>query len=360
MKTTIFIWLLVIFMLASCEVQNPFKPPASQGKPPQQSQQEEWLIPVDEVLDGGPGKDGIPALEMPEKWILEDEGNEYLSDYSLVLGFSDGDEYCAYPHNILDWHEIINDKVGDQWIAVTYCPLTGTGIGWDRTLLEEVSTFGVSGLLYNSNLIPYDRKTGSNWSQIRLDCVNGTLKGTRAKILPMVETTWETWKEMYPGTSVVSTNTGHHRNYERYPYGDYRTDPGLIFNVKPEDNTLNPKERVLGVISQGNMRVYRFSSFHNSLELIKDRLGSMDVIIAGKFKKFMVAFNPEVSPGVVLEFTPIQDQGPVIMEDQEGSRWDIFGRAVSGPRKGEQLDIPESFMGYWFAMAAFYPRPTIY
>jgi len=150
---------------------------------------------------------------------------------NLVIGFAQGDDARAYPHFILDWHEIVNDRVGDIHIAVTYCPLTGTGIGWEREINGSVTTFGVSGLLFNSNLIPYDRNTDSNWSQIRLDCVNGDLIGTEAETHVLVETTWKT---MYPKTLVMSMNTGYNRSYGNYPYGNYRTAREIhgMFSVK--------------------------------------------------------------------------------------------------------------------------------
>ncbi|MEM9929251.1 MAG: DUF3179 domain-containing (seleno)protein, partial [Bacteroidota bacterium] len=138
----------------------------------------EWIIPRGNVFDGGPGCDGIPAIEDPEFVSLGEA--TYLEDGDLVLAVADANgQVKLYAHNLLDWHEIINDEVAGQPLAIVYCPLTGTGIGWDRIIDGEQTSFGVSGLLYNTNIIPYDRKTGSNWSQQRLECVNGELAGER-------------------------------------------------------------------------------------------------------------------------------------------------------------------------------------
>jgi len=319
-----------------------------------------WSIPRDEVFDGGPGKDGIPALTEPE-FISAGEA-EYLSDDELVLGFVHGDEARAYPHDILDWHEIINDLVGDVNISVTYCPLTGTGIGWNREIDGNVTTFGVSGLLYNSNLIPYDRSTGSNWSQIRLDCVNGEHIGKKVEVFPLVETTWFTWKEMYPTTTVVSRNTGHDRNYGRYPYGNYRTaHDNLIFPVANEDDRFQNKERVLGIVQSGRVRVYSFTGFDDKVNVINDELNGIDVVVAGNREdNFMVAYINDPGDGSTLSFSAVQGQYPVVMTDGEGNMWDVNGRAVAGPRKDARLSPAASFMGYWFSFAAFYPDLTIY
>ena len=322
--------------------------------------QENWSIPRDEVFDGGPGKDGIPALEDPE-FISAGSAN-YLSDDDLVIGFVVEGEARAYPHDILDWHEIINDQVGNVNIAVTYCPLTGTGIGWNREIDGKVTTFGVSGLLYNSNLIPYDRETNSNWSQIRLDCVNGKLKGREVETLPMVETTWLTWKKMYPDTRVLSENTGYNRNYGSYPYGSYRTSNDyLIFPVANKDDRIPNKERVLGIVLSNVVRVYRFSDFEESVTVFQDKLDGQSIVIAGnRGDSFMLAYENDPGDGTTLSFRAVHDQYPVVMSDDEGNMWDVNGRAIAGPRKGARLGVIPSFLGYWFSFAAFYPDLSIY
>jgi hypothetical protein len=320
----------------------------------------DWLIPKNEVFDGGPGKDGIPALN-ELKFIPAGEV-DYVNDNDLVLGFVDGDKARAYPHSILDWHEIINDRLGESNIAVTYCPLTGTGIGWNRKINGSVTTFGVSGLLYNSNLLPYDRETDSNWSQIRMDCVNGNLIGTQIETFPLVETTWKTWKEMYPSTEVVSKETGHNRSYGRYPYGSYRTtDDYLIFPVANEDGRLGNKDRVHAVVLGGGARVYPLSSFGMEVSVLNDHLEGENLVVVGNAKdNFVVSYLNDRGDGTPFSFTPVQNQYPIVISDDEGNLWDVFGFAVSGPLKGKQLAHASSFMGYWFSFAAFYPKVTIY
>ncbi len=219
----------------------------------------EWLVPQNQVLSGGPGKDGIPALKNPE--FLNRIEASYMNDEDLVLGVVVGSEARAYPHKILDWHEIINDKVQDRSIVITYCPLTGTGIGWNQDQKGITSTFGVSGLLYNSNLVPYDRETDSYWSQMRLDCIKGSRKGEKIETFQLIETTWKTWKKAYPNTRVVSSNTGYSRNYSRYPYGNYKTDASVYFPISTKDSRLHAKEVVHGIILNDKAVIYRFEHF---------------------------------------------------------------------------------------------------
>ena len=137
---------------------------------------------------------------------------------------------------ILDWHEVVNDKLDNQFVTISYCPLTGTAFGWSSVANGAKSTFGVSGLLYNTNLILYDRNTDSNWSQLELKCVNGALIGDEPILESVVETNWGTWKKLYPNTKVLSLETGFDRNYNFYPYGDYKTNHGyFLFTVSPSN-----------------------------------------------------------------------------------------------------------------------------
>ena len=318
-----------------------------------------WLIPKSEVFDGGPGKDGIPALEDPEKTTAS--AANHLQDSELVLGYFDGENAVAYPHQVLDWHEIINDELNNFPFAITYCPLTGTGIGWARTFNGSTTTFGVSGLIYNNNLIPYDRQTGSNWSQIRLDCVNGTLIRRKIKTFQLVETSWQTWKEMYPSTEVVSLNTGFNRSYGLYPYGAYKTDENfLLFPLGIDDRRLNRKERVHGVIVDGVAKVYRFESFASANTLINDVINGAEVIIIGnEAKNFIVSFYAQLNDGTKPIYKAV-NKNNIILEDNFGNEWDAFGYAVSGPSKGKRLRITESFIGYWFSWGVFYPGAEIH
>lgn len=324
-----------------------------------QEESGEWLVPQNEVKDGGPGKDGIPALLNPEMWDAAQA--DYLEDEDLVIGYKIDNDVRAYPHKILDWHEIINDEIGGVPVAITYCPLTGTGVGWGRNYNGTTTTFGVSGLLYNTNLMPYDRATNSTWSQIRLQSVNGDLIGTQAETFQVFETTWATWKALYPDTKVVSTSTGHNRNYSRYPYGDYRTEPGLIFSVSVNDTRLPQKERVHGVIVNNRVKTYPFSAFGQGAVIVDAFEGQDMVIVGSQPHNYIISFFAKTIDGVVLDFQLIN--GPAqeaLFRDQLGNKWNPFGLAIEGPNAGEKLTMTQSFIGMWFSWAPFYENPEIY
>jgi len=322
--------------------------------------QEEWLIPRAHVLSGGPGKDGIPAVDNPK--FTKPGDIDFVLDHDLVLAIKLDGDIRAYPHPILDQHEIVNDEFDNTYISITYCPLTGTGIGWDRVVNGNKTTFGVSGLLYNTNLIPYDRKSNSLWSQMRLECVNGDFIREKTKNFNLFETTWKTWKQMYPDADVLNDDTGYNKVYGLYPYDDYRENNNLIlFPITVDDTRLPRKERVLGVIGQ-SPKVYRFDNFTNEkIGSLTDIVNGEELIIVGsRESNFIVAFNSKLSNGLSLTLAVVEDDLPNILKDTEGSVWNIFGEAVSGPRIGQKLNSPDQMMGYWFSFATFYSDIDIY
>ena len=326
-----------------------------------------WLIQLSEVIDGGPGKDGIPSVDDPK--FAPAATTNYVQDDRLVVGIRVGNVVRAYPHQVLDWHEIVNDVVAGEPIALTYCPLTGTGIAWEREIGGKVTEFGVSGLLFRNNLIPYDRYSGSNWSQMQQRSVNGLRTGLSVQTIPVVETTWSTWQAMYPESDVLTRKTGFQRRYESFTYGrSYLTDDNyIIFPIRNSSRRLSNKERVHGILPDGptdealSPRVYVISRFGTGVNMIEDELGGRDYIVVGSSdKNFAVAFERKLVDGSRPSFTPVQNALPVILRDDEGNHWDVFGKAVEGPRKGESLTPARSYTGYWFGWSDFFPNVQIY
>jgi hypothetical protein len=316
----------------------------------------DWLIPSNEVFDGGPGKDGIPALTDPN--FISVGSVDYLQNDDLVIIVKEGDGVKIYPHPILDWHEIINDKLGNKTFALTYCPLTGSGISWNRIIDGVETTFGVSGLLYNTNLIAYDRKTESNWSQMKLQSVNGPLISSEITTFPIIETNWQTAKNMYENALVVSTNTGYSRSYGRYPYGEYRTNhSSLIFPVNNNDSRLNGKERVLGIFGSNFRKAYRILDF-NKPKVFVDQIGNEKYIIYGDNKNNLISAFLIDETFAENTFTKSSLSLPFIIEDNTGNHYDIFGKSKEASKPN--LQQVKSFIAYWFAWAAFYPETDLH
>jgi len=343
--------LSILLIAASCQQESVIPSRGNGGT----NGNADWTIPVNEVRDGGPGKDGIPSIDAPQ-FISAAEAT-WLGDEELIVGIKIGNEVRAYPHQILDWHEIVNDEIGTDRFAILYCPLTGTATAWNRIAGGGETTFGVSGLLYNSNLIPYDRNTDSNWSQMRQDCVNGTLAGEKASTYQIIETSWRTWRALYPQTKVLSRETGFSRTYGNYPYGSFRTDHEyLIFPVSSLDERLLAKTRVLALADNDETLAFPLTRFSGSGQtVIQEKLGDAEIIAVGsQSSNFALAYYRNLPDGTLLEFSDSTEPLPALLEDQEGNIWDMFGVAISGPRQGQQLEAVQGYMGYWFAIGAFH------
>ena len=318
---------------------------------------DEWLIPRERVVDGGPGRDGIPAIDNPVFLRIDREGG---SDRKLVVGYRAGSEVKAMPHDILDWHEIVNDTLGGEPVALTYCPLTGSALLWKASTTARDPTFGVSGLLYNSNLIPYDRETESHWLQMLVQSVEGPRAGDVPETLPVVETTLGTWREMYPDSALLTRQTGYDRNYDEYPYRTHRTDDNLLFEVEPLDVRMQIKTRVLGVWVGDTARAWRIEDFGPGITVHNDTIGDVPIVVAGSADhNLAVAFGRTLDDGTVLSFEPSSAPLPAIVTDDEGNTWDVFGEALEGTRTTERLPLVNSHVAFWFAWGAFHPDSEI-
>lgn len=322
----------------------------------------EWLVPEHEVVDGGPGKDGIPPIENPE--FKPADQISFIPDERRVLGMIKEGEPVAYPHQVLDWHEIVND---DTQVTITYCPLTATGIAWNP---QQGPSFGTSGLIFRNNLIAYDRKTESLWSQMRLRAINGEHLGASINPLNMIDTTWETWKKLYPDSKVLTTNTGHSRDYRSYAYGrTYSENDGIILfpTTHENDDRLNAKARVHGVFvddeldEDSTVRVYEISQFRTDIEVVHDVIeGERYVIIGSSGLDFAIAYKANLGTGEELTFEAVRGELPIVMQDQNGTKWTVFGEAAEGPSEGSRLGAAKSYSGYWFAFRDMFELPEIY
>lgn len=195
-------------------------------------------IELAQLLNGGPPKDGIPSIDDPQ---FESVTATPFAPEADVLGLIINGEAVAYPLGILNWHEIVNDTVGRENVSVTYCPLCDTAIAFAR----GNTTFGVSGKLFQSCLVMFDRADDSLYSQPWGIGIVGAQVNQSLDRYPIVKTTLGAWAQQHPDTKVLSTNTGYERDYFRYPYGTYLTDERVIFPVRHQaDLAHHPKARL--------------------------------------------------------------------------------------------------------------------
>ncbi len=329
-------------------------------------------FPMDKILSGGVPPDGIPALTDPEFVDLESSGAAYLREEDLVLGVVVNGEAKAYPHNMGWWHEIINDVIGGQPIVVSFCPLTGTGLIFFGQAADGSRIHcGVSGLLFNNNLIMYDRRDRTLYPQMLHVPVDGP-RSEELHLMPVIETTWRYWKQLYPNSKVVGVNTGVYApgNYERYPYGGYR-DPntGPLFPSFPDliDNPtaqiFPPKTLALGVRFGETAKAYPFSLMGTEA-VINDVIAGNEIVIVYWDKEYYAVPFARVVDGQTLTFDKVLSSDliyPFMLRDQEtSSTWNLKGEAVAGPLKDKTLEHLPSHNAFWFAWATFWQNTGIY
>ncbi len=192
-------------------------------------------IELSELLNGGPPKDGIPSIDNP---VFDTSKTTPFNQDELVIGVVVNGEAKAYPLGIMNWHEIVNDTVGGTNLTISYCPLCDTIVAFNR----GDSTYGVSGKLYQSCLVMYDRRDDTLYSQPWGLGVVGKKVNVSLERVATVKTTLRDWLKKYPDSQILATKTGHERDYFKYPYGTYTTNEELVFPVRhQEERKLHPK-----------------------------------------------------------------------------------------------------------------------
>ena len=277
----------------------------------------EASVPAKKILRGGVPRDGIPSINNPR--FVNAEDAEFLRENDRILGVFRNGIAKAYPIRILNYHEIVNDFFGEESIVVSYCPLCYTGMVFSTQLAETDFTFGVSGLLYNSDVLLYDHQTESLWSQILSKAITGPLIGASLRPVAASHTTWRDWSERYPDTVVLSTNTGYRRDYRSSPYLDYSRTRRLSFPVENENDEYRNKMLVLGITVYGETKAYPFE------ELGKNGLERFDDVFLDK--------------SITVEWFESED----------------FARVLDD--RGQELP---SVIAYWFAWYAFHPDTEIF
>jgi len=258
-------------------------------------------VKLSKIKRGGPPKDGIPALSYPG--FVEAKRANYLNDDDRVIGVNFNGESRAYPIKILNYHELVNDKIGNTSYVVSFCPLCGSGLVFNATIKGEPVQFGVSGLLYNSDVLMYDRKTESLWSQLKNQAITGRYLGTKLEILPSTITNWKTWKDQHPNTKVLGHNTGYARDYNRTPYTGYNTTKTVYFPTDHWDDRFFSKEYILGVEINGKFKAYPFSQLAKNAPHINDSFEGKNLEISfNKNSKTAMLIKPDLKIKPTVSF----------------------------------------------------------
>lgn len=267
-----------------------------------------------DLLQGCFGKDCIPSIDDPKF----DDGS-WLTDSDIVFAVDYNGVVRAYPQRILNWHELVNDTLNDKSVVITFCPLCGSALGFERVVDGVITEFGVSGKLHDNDLVMYDRYEGNLWQQITGEGIVGPA-ARRSEILkqiPIITVSWGEWKAEHPNSEVLSRDTGFSRNYDQYPYGTYEENDTLLFGVKNLDKSLQIKTVVYGLEVGESAKAYPESAL-KKYDTITDSIGGVRVRVE---------------------------------------------RKADGKITAENLDTGEEIIPirlFWFAWAAFHPNTELY
>ena len=328
-------------------------------------------VPFEEILSGGPPRDGIPPIDEP-KFIDFDEADRYLGRLEPVISFEINGDVRAYPLQILTWHEIVNDVVGGVPVAVTFCPLCNSAIVFDRTLDGVVHRFGTSGKLRHSDLVMWDWETESWWQQLTGEAIVGELAGKKLTFLAGPIVSWGDFKEANPDGKVLSQDTGFQRDYGRNPYLGYDRVDNPPFLFKGDlDGRLLPKERVV-TVTVGNLDAAFPFSILAQEKVVNYNVGGRDLAVFFKpgtrsaLDELLIGESDEIGASGLFEAEldgrklTFRSDGDEFIDNETGSTWNIFGEAVQGPSTGKRLTPVVHTNSFWFAVAAFKPDTMIY
>jgi hypothetical protein len=339
------------------------------------------LVPCDHIVSGGPPKDGIPSIDNPifiSVQEFEAEFSETYLDQLYVLGVVINGVSRAYPRDIINWHEIVNDEFDDKHVCVTFCPLTGTGILYDTSSIGN-STLGTSGKLYENNLVFYDRESDSRWSQMLGISLKGDKIGQILPKQPIVESSWKAWKALHPDTQILSRLSYPGRGfsyYDRIAYPGYRERSEIWFRTaysptKPPYNLYHEKDLTIVLEIDTRTGLFPFEDLAKR-PILNEFLANQSILVlfdeANELAIVYNSTNPNSqNNSEVLHFEPVTTNLPEsltlgfpVYQDQTDTIWNYLGAAIDGPFAGSKLEQLPSYNAFWFAATALYPDAEIF
>lgn len=333
----------------------------------------EPLVPLAEIISGGPPPDGIPPIDDPVFLDVADN-LEILDPAEPVVALEVNGDARAYPIRAMIWHEIVNDTVGGVPVSVTYCPLCNSAVTYRRVIDGVETTFGTSGRLFASALVMYDRATESLWTHFDGKAVVGVLTGTQLEAIGSPLMAWGDFVAAYPAGKVLDWNsTGFRRDYGRNPYEGYDDDSTqpFLFRGALDDRGL-AKQRVVGIalddeavaydlnaLSEGEATATNIIVAERKLVILwkAGQASALDegILQDGRDVGSVGVFS-RVVDGQTLTFVADGDQ---FVDEETRSVWLISGEAISGPHEGSTLDRIEHLDTFWFSWSTYQPETIL-
>ena len=328
------------------------------------------------LRSGGPPPDGIPSIDAPEFHTASTVDYHGGDDPVIALEI-DGDARAS-PLEILIWHELVNDTVGGVPVSVAYCPLCNSVTVYEREIDGRVLDFGVSGLLYNSSLVMYDRQTETLWSHFTGEPLYGALGEAQLVSLPATIVGFGTWQQAHPDGLVLNRNTGASRNYGTNPYPGYDDVDATPFLFEGDvDGRYTAMTRVVGVDSDDGGVAVAFALLElRGAGVVSTMLGDREIVAFWLPGANSALDTASVRDGVDVGTTGVFDTAlggrrltfsaaigddgeSTIVDAETGSTWNIFGEAVSGELSGQRLEQLVHVDTFWFAWIAFHPDSRV-
>ncbi len=347
-------------------------PSSAQGQDYWRTDFDKTVVDMDEVVSGGPPKDGIPAIDRP-RFVSVEEADDWIEDREPVAIVRMGGEVKAYPLQILIYHEIVNDQVGGEFVSVTYCPLCNTTLAFDRRFDGRLLDFGTTGRLRHSDLIMYDRQTETWWQQATGEGLIGEYAGEELTFVPAPLLSWRDVKEQSPEAMVLSRDTGFDRPYGSNPYVGYdRQGPFPDYFKGKRDHRLPMMERIVALRDGERAWAVPFSELEDH-RVAGLRLGTRDVVVfwapgtASAVDDRRMGKGRDVGSSAVFDARvderrlTFEPDGDGRFKDREtGSSWNMSGQAIDGELRGTQLNEVAHGNHFWFAWAAFLPDTEVW
>ena len=328
-------------------------------------------VDMNEILSGGPPKDGIPPIDEP-KFVSPDSAAQWLDPREPVVVVVLPSAARAYPIQILTWHEIVNDTLAGVPVSVTFCPLCNAAIVFDRRIDGKLLDFGTTGRLRNSDLIMYDRQTESWWQQFTGRAIIGDMLDTVLKRIPASIIAFEDFRKAYPNATVLSRDTGHNRSYGNNPYAGYDSiDRHPFLFAGKLDGRLPAMERVLNISLGDNNRLYPFQTLDKT-PVINDEVNQIPVVVFSKMGTLSALDDTRIKDSRTIASATAWNRKlgdrvlnfelrkGAIIDRETQSQWNLLGSAVSGTLAGQQLKSVPSGVHFAFAWLAFNPDSSIY
>jgi hypothetical protein len=329
---------------------------------------------LEELVSGGPPKDGIPAIDHPKFETVEQAGR-WLSKREPLAVVDLNGEVKAYPLQILMWHEIVNDIVGEVPVVVTFCPLCNTALAFDRRFDGRVLDFATTGYLRHSDLVMYDRQSESWWQQATGEALIGEYAGSELTFIGSPVVSWSEFKAQYPDGKVLSRDTGHpgyESRYGRNPYVGYDAvgSSAWGFFQGKNDTRLPAKERVVAVELESEARAYPFSDLMQR-RVFNDEIQGRHIVVLWTAGTASALDAAEIAAGRDVGATGVFDRvlqgrrldfepdGDGFRDTQTGSSWNVLGYATAGPLIGQRLRPINHGNHFWFAWAVFKPDTKV-